>query len=90
MTERPGPEPAGSERLESQPLIPPAMGPAPQRVSPITVPDEDPALPVPDASQATLVRDAFRDLVVLQKPAFVFFLKKQIPNVPTVCLCMLF
>ena len=37
------------------------MGPAPQRVSPITAPEEDPALPAPDASQPTLVRDAFRE-----------------------------
>ena len=33
----------------------------PQRVSPITVPEEDPTLPAPDASQPALVRDAFRE-----------------------------
>ena len=33
----------------------------PQRVSPITVPDEDPSLPTPDDSQPALVRDAFRE-----------------------------
>jgi len=36
-------------------------GPPLQRVSPITVPDEDPSLLAPDASQPTLVRDAFRE-----------------------------
>ncbi|MDE2639805.1 MAG: hypothetical protein OXI03_04390 [Chloroflexota bacterium] len=35
--------------------------PPPQRVSPITVPEDDPALPSPDASQPALVRDAFRE-----------------------------
>ncbi len=35
--------------------------PPPQRVSPITVPDGDPALPAPDASLPASVRDAFRE-----------------------------
>ena len=35
--------------------------PPPQRVSPITVPEEDPALPAPGESQPALVRDAFRE-----------------------------
>ena len=35
--------------------------PPPQRVSPITVPDEDPALPAPGAEAPRLVRDAFRE-----------------------------
>lgn len=35
--------------------------PPPQRVSPITVPEDPPTLPAPDASQPRVVRDAFRE-----------------------------
>ncbi len=43
-------------------------GPPPQRVSPITFPSQEPALPEPDASQPAAVRDAFRQCLFALRP----------------------